>query len=97
MPAEKSDEQTAYEARLQIRLQILKKQFDAGKIRIAEGLDVVESLKRVRSAPDGTIDLSTVDGLVRSMALAVGRIGSGPTAQGPQTPRYPKVDQGFGR
>lgn len=66
-----SDEQKAYEARLQRRLQILKKQFEAGKIRLAEGLQVIESLKRVRYAPDGTVDLSTVDGFVRSMALAV--------------------------
>lgn len=71
MSEEPTDEQKAYEARLQRRLQILKKQFEAGKIRIAEGLEVVESLKRVRTAPDGTVDLSTVDGLVRSMALAV--------------------------
>lgn len=68
---ESTDEQREYEARLQRRLQILKKQFEAGKIRIAEGLQVIDSLKRVRSAADGTIDLSTVDGLVRSMALAV--------------------------
>lgn len=66
-----SDEKAQYEARLQWRLQILKKQFEAGKIKIAEGLQVVESLKRVRHAPDGTVDLDTVDGLVRSMALAV--------------------------
>jgi hypothetical protein len=65
------DEQRAYEARLQRRLEILKKQFEAGKIHIAEGLQVIDSLKRVRSAADGTVDLSTVDGLVRSMALAV--------------------------
>jgi hypothetical protein len=65
------DERAAYEARLQRRLGILKKQFDADKVRIAEGLQVVESLKRVRCAPDGTVDLTTVDGLVRSMALAV--------------------------
>ena len=66
-----SDEKAQYEARLQRRLQILKKQFEAGKIKIAEGLQVAESLKRVRHAPDGTVDLDTVDGLVRSMALAV--------------------------
>jgi hypothetical protein len=66
-----SAEQKAYEARLRRRLEILKKQFEAGKIRIAEGLQVVESLKRVRYAPDGTVDLTTVDGSVRSMALAV--------------------------
>ena len=66
-----SNEQMAYEARLQRRLVILKKQFDVGKIRITEGLQVIESLKRVRYAPDGTADLATVDGLVRSMALGV--------------------------
>lgn len=71
MSADKTDEQEAYEARLQRRLQILKKQFDAGKVRIADGLQVIESLKRVRYAADGTVDLATVDGLVRSMALAV--------------------------
>lgn len=65
------DEKQAYEARLQRRLQILKKQFEAGTIRIAEGLQVIESLKHVRYAADGTVDLSTVDASVRSMALAV--------------------------
>jgi hypothetical protein len=71
MSDQDSDEKAQYEARLQRRLQILKKQFEAGKIKIAEGLQVVESLNRVRHAPDGTVDLDTVDGLVRSMALAV--------------------------
>ena len=71
MSDDQIDEQRGYEARLHRRLQILKKQFDAGKVRIAEGLQVIESLKRVRYAADGTVDLSTVDGLVRSMALAV--------------------------
>ena len=64
-------EKQQYEARLQRRLKILKQQFEAGKVRIAEGLQVIESLERVRNAPDGSIDLDTVDGLVRSMALAV--------------------------
>jgi hypothetical protein len=71
MSDEHPDEQQAYDARLQRRLQVLKRQFDAGKMRIAEGLHVIESLKRVRYAADGTVDLLTVDGLVRSMALAV--------------------------
>jgi hypothetical protein len=60
-----------YEERLQRRLQILKKQFEAGKINLARGLQVIESLKAVRYAPDGTVDLTTVDGLVRSLALVV--------------------------
>lgn len=71
MPEDHVDEQHTYEARLQRRLKILKKQFDAGKIRIAEGLQVIDSLKRVRYSADGSVDLTTVDGLVRSMALAV--------------------------
>lgn len=71
MSHQDDDEKAQYEARLQRRLQILKKQFEAGKIKIAEGLQVVESLKMVRHAPDGTVDLDTVDGLVRSMALAI--------------------------
>lgn len=64
-------EQKAYEERLQRRLKILQKQFEAGKIKIAKDLKVIDSLKAVRYAPDGSVDLSTVDGLVRSMALAV--------------------------
>lgn len=65
------NEKQAYEERLQRRLQILRKQFEAGKIRIAEGLQVVESLKRVSYTADGGVDLATVDASVRSMALAV--------------------------
>jgi hypothetical protein len=64
----------AYEVDLQRRLQILKKQFEAGKIKIAEGLRVIESLKAVRCAPDGSVDLNTVDGFVRSLALGVGAL-----------------------
>ncbi len=62
-------EKREYEERLQRRLQILKKQFEEGKIKIAEGLQVIDSLQAVHYAPDGTVDLDTVDGLVRSMAL----------------------------
>lgn len=60
-----------YEERLRRRLQILKQQMSEGKVHFAEGLNVIESLKAVRTGPDGEIDLSTVDGLVRSAALAV--------------------------
>ncbi len=65
----KDDDQAKYEERLQRRLKILKEQIDAGKIHIAPGLRVIDSLKAVRYASDGSIDLDTVDGLVRSMAL----------------------------
>src|SRR5690554_2540157 len=71
MSDEKSIEEVEYEQRLRRRLKILKEQFEAGKIRIAEGLDVEKSLLAVRVGSDGEIDLDTVDGLVRSMALAV--------------------------
>ena len=64
-------DQKGYEERLQRRLQILKKQFEAGKITLAPGLQVIESLKAARWAPDGTVDLGSVDGLVRSLALVV--------------------------
>jgi hypothetical protein len=66
-----NEEQKAYEVRLRRRLKILQQQFNDGKIRIAEGLKVEESLLAVRIGSDGEIDLNTVDGLVRSMALAI--------------------------
>jgi len=70
MDEAEAKEQQEYEDRLQRRLQILKKQFDEGKIKIAEGLQVIDSLNAVRYRPDGLVNLDTVDGLVRSMALA---------------------------
>ena len=42
-----------------------------GKVKIHEGLKINDSLKAVKYGVDGEIDLNTVDGLVRSMALAV--------------------------
>ncbi|EJG0326719.1 hypothetical protein C4D07_RS24670 [Vibrio parahaemolyticus] len=71
MTEEQLKEEAEYEERLRRRLEILQKQFKAGKIHIAEGLDVEKSLLAVRKGPDGEVDLSTVDGVVRSMALAV--------------------------
>ncbi len=69
MDTESDAERKSYEERLQRRLKILKQQFEQGKIHIAEGLKVIDSLRAVRELSDGSIDLSTVDGLVRSMAL----------------------------
>jgi len=71
MSEEQVNEDVEYEARLRRRLKVLQEQFKAGKVKIAEGLDVEKSLLAVREGPDGEVDLSTVDGLVRSMALAV--------------------------
>jgi hypothetical protein len=61
--------QDEYEKRLQRRLPILLEQFASGRIHIQEGSRVIESLKAVRRLSDGSFDLATVDGLVRSMAL----------------------------
>ncbi|WP_318492184.1 hypothetical protein [Photobacterium leiognathi] len=71
MSEEQIKEDVEYEARLRRRLKILQEQFKEGKVNIAEGLEVEKSLLAVRVGPDGEVDLSTVDGLVRSMALAV--------------------------
>ena len=71
MSAEDRDEERAYAERLQCRLKILKQEFEAGRVFLNKDLSVIQSLKAVRSAPDGSIDLATVDGLVRSLALAV--------------------------
>lgn len=67
----KTTEELEYEGWLRRRLKILQEKFKEGEIKIAEGLDVEKSLLAVRQGPDGEVDLDTVDGLVRSMALAV--------------------------
>jgi hypothetical protein len=48
-------EREDYEGPLQRRLKLLKEQFEAGKVHIADGLNVVDSLRAVRYAPDGTV------------------------------------------
>lgn len=71
MSAEDVDQHKEYEVRLRRRIEILQKQLAAGKITIADGLQTAESLKKIRRLPDGSVDLDTVDGLVRSLALGV--------------------------
>ena len=71
MAEENSQDQLGDEKRLRRRLKILQERFEKGQIRFREGLAVKESLLAVRTGPDGEIDLSTVDGLVRSLASAV--------------------------
>ena len=58
---------------LRRRLKLLREKFDDGQIQIAEHLadNFNQSFNAVRMSPDGTIDLSSVDGSIRSMALAV--------------------------
>ena len=55
---------------LRWRLDLLKKALDDGKISVAPHLaeGVKSSLNAVQLGPDGLIDLSTVDGRIRSMA-----------------------------
>lgn len=69
--SEKSREDLEYEDRLRVRLKLLKDQLEAGKVHIAEGLKVTDSLNAIKYGLDGEIDLDTVDGLVRSMALGI--------------------------
>lgn len=71
MNDEKTVEQLEYEQRLRRRLKILQQQFEAGKVKVAAGLGIEKSLMAVRTGADGEIDLDTVDGVVRSMALAI--------------------------
>lgn len=58
---------------MQRRLRKLKEAFESDKIRIsshiAEGFE--ESLAKVRYKENGEVDLNTVDGRIRSMALAI--------------------------
>ncbi len=67
-------EKQQYEASLRRRLEILKTQIESGKFKIQQGLSLGESLKKVRYASDGSIDLNTVDSSVRAAALAVEHI-----------------------
>ncbi len=60
-----------YDARLQRRLKILQQKLAEGKVRFQKGQSVIAALEKVRFAPDGTVDLATVDGSVRALALAV--------------------------
>ena len=68
---EREREQSAYDDRLRRRLRILQERLSESKVAFAPGLSVVDSLRAVRRKPDGEIDLDTVDGLVRALALAV--------------------------
>ncbi len=63
--------QEDYDEELRWRLEVLRAQFEEGKIHIAEHLaaDFEESIGAVRYGADGKIDLSTVDGRVRTMAM----------------------------
>lgn len=63
----------SYEDDLRERLEVLKEQLEAGKLHVAPHLldGVRASLEAVKYGPDGKIDLASVDGRVRALALAV--------------------------
>ncbi|MBO9124827.1 MULTISPECIES: hypothetical protein [unclassified Rhizobium] len=69
-------EKQEYEANLRWRLEVLKAKLEAGEVHISSDIadGIEQSLKAVRSLPDGQIDLDTVDGRVRSMALAAAHV-----------------------
>lgn len=62
------------DAVLRERIELLRKKFEEGKISIASQVfeQVKDSLLAVRADASGQVDLSSVDGRVRSLALAVG-------------------------
>lgn len=68
---ENNDEK--YEEELRRRLEVLKGYLEKGLLTFSPHVldDAKRSLLAVRYGADGKIDLSTVDGLVRSLALAV--------------------------
>lgn len=71
MNSNEDEERKAYGERLRRRLKILRKAFEEGNISIPNDLHISESLMAVRYGTDGEIDLDTVNGVVRSLALAV--------------------------
>lgn len=66
-------EQQGYEERLRYRLKILSEQLKADKVKIAshlaEGFE--ESFRNIKYDESGEIILESVDGRIRSMALAI--------------------------
>jgi hypothetical protein len=50
---------------------ILKEELEAGRVKFARDLRVVDALGKVRYAPDGKVDPETVDPSVRALANAV--------------------------
>ena len=55
------------------RIELLKKQLKEGKIGVAPHLidGVRRSMDKIRNLPDGMVDPKTVDGIIRSMCMAV--------------------------
>lgn len=68
----KSQDEIEYEERIKRRVLILLKLIQEGSIKFAESTraDFEESFSKVRFTENGELDVSTIDGIVRSMALA---------------------------
>lgn len=64
-------EQIEYEEHLRSQLKALSRQIKAGNINYNQGQETFESLNAVRTGADGEVDLSTVDSLVKSMAMSI--------------------------
>ncbi len=67
------DEQQQYEERLRYRLKIFQENLKAEKINVAEHLqeELSHSIGNIQYDDNGEIILSSVDGRIRSMALAI--------------------------
>jgi hypothetical protein len=53
------------------RIMLLKEEIEAGRVRIRKGLRVIDSLQKVRMAPDGKVDPDSVEGDVRALAMGI--------------------------
>jgi hypothetical protein len=69
--ADYNDEE--YEYNLKVRLEVLRAKINGGKVKIAPHLidDFKNSIANIRYSEDGEVILDTVDGRIRSMALAI--------------------------
>src|SRR5690348_5018410 len=68
----KSQEELEYDERVKKRVLILKDLMGQGKIKFAESMrkDLEESFSKARFDENGEPDLATIDGRIRSIALA---------------------------
>lgn len=62
----------SYEDELRERLEILREQLESGKLQVAPHLadGMRASMEAVKYGPNGKVDLTTVDGRIRALALA---------------------------
>jgi len=66
---EKKEE--TYDERVKRRVLILKEYIEQGRVKIVENSQIAKSLAKARFDDTGQPDLDTIDGVVRSMALAI--------------------------